>query len=367
MTRCLPRLALVLFVGLLATSLARSSTSYPMAAWPVRGRLGPGAAPDLQHPPGYDLAPVTQLLEGAVARAPLQGAALLLAKDGQVIYERAFGAFALETAVPIASGSKWLTAATVMTLVDDGLIGLDDPVSAYLPELSGPAAAITMRQLLANTSGLPNLHPSLDRRDITLAECVEQIAHSGLVAAPGSCVYYSTAAFQVAGRVAEVASGRPWAELFEERIAAPLGMSATTYGETSNPVLGGGAVTTLRDYGRFLQMQLDGGAFAGQQVLSLAALREMQANQTGELPIVLSVHPDGRRCGLGQWRDIVDERGCAIQLSSQGDTGFSPWIDLQRNLLGVFLVNDSLGNVYGLVSELQARTRAIIDGAEGRP
>ncbi len=49
------------------------------------------------------------------------------------------------------------------------------------------------------------------------------------------------------------------------------------------------------------------------------------------------------------------------------DTGFSPWIDLQRNLLGVFLVNDSLGNVYDLVNEIQARTRAIVDahGAGG--
>ncbi len=349
-----------LLVALLAVTLARSNMPQQPVTDALAG-LGRNGAPHQRPVPAYDLAPVTDLIESAVERGTLQGAALLLAKDGQVIYERSFGAFTLGTAVPIASGSKWLTAATIMTLVDDGLIRLDDPVSRYLPEFTGPAAAMTIRQLLSNTSGLPNLHPSLDRRDITLAECVAQIARAGLVAAPGTCFSYSTAAFQVAGRVAEVAAGRIWADLFVERIRAPLGMASTTYGNTQNPVLGGGVVTTLRDYGRFLQMQLDGGAFAGQQILSLRALAEMQADQTRGLPIVLSVHADGRRYGLGQWRDLVDERGCAVQLSSQGDTGFSPWIDLRRNLLGVFLVDDSLGNVYGLVNEIQARTRAIVD------
>ncbi len=306
---------------------------------------------------------MTALIRDAVANIPLQGASLLLIQDGQVIYREAFGDYTPDTAVAIASGSKWPAAAAVMSLVDEGLLALDDPVARYLPSF-GSKAGTTIRQLLASTCGLPNLSPCLDYASSTLAQCADQIGHGSLVASPGTAFYYSTAGFQVAGRVAEVVTGKPWATIMGERIKGPLDMRDTTYDPTANPVVGGGLTSALHDYGNFLQMMLDDGVFNGQRVLSVASVREMERNQTGELPILLSVHEDGRRYGLGEWRDIVDAQGNPIQLSSQGDTGFSPWIDRQRNLCGVFLTQDGLGNVYDLVGKVQQTVRDIIDSSE---
>ena len=340
-----------------------------LARYVSRQESGRGSAsrPTAVPTPTYDLTPVTTLVGDAVADTPLEGASLLLIQNDHVIYRQAFGTYTPDTATAIASGSKWLTAATVMTLVDDGLLSLDDPVAKYFPDVDGPAAQITVRQLLSGTSGLPNLSPCLDDRSSTLDRCAHEILNGPLAALPGAAFSYSTAGFQVAGRIAEIVTGEPWATIFEERLQAPLGMWNTTYGPGSNPVLGGGVTTTLHDYGSFLQMMLDDGMFDGRQVLSASAIREMEQNQTDDLPILLSLHEDGRRYGLGEWRDIVDAEGDAIQLSSQGDTGFSPWIDRQRHLCGVFMTEDGLGSVYNLVAQVQQAVRDILDSAPAGP
>jgi len=327
---------------------------------------GPILNPGLDPPTGYDFSPLTGLIQDAVDNTPLQGAALLVVKDGQPVYEAAFGRQTPDEAVAIASASKWLTAAVIMTLVDDGAIALDDPVAAYLPSFGGSKRAITIRQLLAHTSGLPAYHPCLDDPSGTLAGCAEQIATGSLVAEPGTRFHYGGVSFQVAGRVAEVASGKPWATLFEEKIKGPLGMNSTTYGTSENPVLGGGARSTLHDYGRFLQMLLDDGAFDSRQVISASSVQEMHRDQTFGAAIAYTPQQDHRGYGLGEWRDVVVDQGNALQVSCQGDNGFSPWIDRERNLVGVFATEDGLGNVHDLVPEIQRLIRDTIDAAQAR-
>ena len=90
----------------------------------------------------------------------------------------------------------------------------------------------------------------------------------------------------------------------------------------------------------------------------------MERDQTRGVPITYPPQPDTKsykRYGLGEWRDLVDDRGNAIQLSSQGAFGFSPWIDRQRHLIGVFLVNDRLPNIYQLVENIQKILRDAVD------
>lgn len=78
----------------------------------------------------------------------------------------------------------------IMALADDGLLSLDDEVKKYLPRFDGNKAAITIRQLLSHTSGLPPSHPVLDNREITLAQAVDRIADVPLVSKPGQeCLY----------------------------------------------------------------------------------------------------------------------------------------------------------------------------------
>jgi CubicO group peptidase (beta-lactamase class C family) len=127
-----------------------------------------------------------------------------------------------------------MTGTVVLTLVDEGRLGLDDPVARYLPEFAGDRGRITVRQLLSHTSGLPMSDPALQRRDITLQRAVEAIASANLLSAPGELCVYGDASVQVAGRVAEIASGvgapsgRTWKALFASRLTIPLGMSQTS-------------------------------------------------------------------------------------------------------------------------------------------
>jgi hypothetical protein len=109
-----------------------------------------------------------------------------------------------------------------------------------------------------------------------------------------------------------------------------------------------------------MRMHLDLGSFNGMEVLSAGSVIEMQKDQTFGVRIAYTPHPDARRYGLGIWRDIVDGP-TAVQLSSQGLFGFSPWVDNERGYFGVFLVEDYFLNVYSLVAQIQATVRGIID------
>jgi CubicO group peptidase (beta-lactamase class C family) len=83
---------------------------------------------------------IDQRIQTWIDRGYYRGAGLLIAKDGRVLYERYFGTYTPDTVVFIASAGKWLAAATIMTLVDEGTLSLDDPASKCLPMLQGPKA-----------------------------------------------------------------------------------------------------------------------------------------------------------------------------------------------------------------------------------
>lgn len=311
-----------------------------------------------------DLPIVTKTVESAVDKDKLEGVAVLLMKDNRVIYEKSFGRYNLNTVVPIASASKLLASSTIMTLVDEGKLALDAPISKYMPNLTGEEANITLRQLLSHTSGLPGQHRCLSNNSITLEECADQILERGLRTEPGTDFSYGGVSYQVAGRLAEIASGKSWNSLFEERIQRPLNMTNTNYKASLNPRIAGGASSTLQDYANLLQMHINGGVFNSKRILSTQAVTEMQRDQTRGLPISISPHKDGRRYGLGLWRDIVDNQGRVIQLSCQGAFGFSPWIDRQRNLIGVFLVRSRWRTIVPVVEQLQKNVRDMVDSKQ---
>ena len=96
-------------------------------------------------------------------------------RGAEVLHDETFGNWTMQTVVPIASASKWLTAATLMTFVDHGRMRLDDPVSNYLPGFDGAKQAITVRMLLSHTHGL--VSPGCEGNPTTnLAECAREVA-----------------------------------------------------------------------------------------------------------------------------------------------------------------------------------------------
>ena len=214
-------------------------------------------------------------------------------RDGRLLFRVDVGNIGPTTQYPVASASKWMTAALVMTVVDEGKLRLDDPISNVLPEFTGSAGRISLRELLAQTSGLGSLKSLVDVKQdprITLAESAAEIARRPLEDPPGQVFKYGGPGFQVAGALVEAVTGKRWADLFAERIARPLGMTQTYWehlpdrgvslADTRNPLLQGGVVTTADDYMRFLEMLARRGMFAGSRVLSAGAVDAMETVQT---------------------------------------------------------------------------------------
>ncbi|MBU7014523.1 MAG: beta-lactamase family protein [Theionarchaea archaeon] len=334
---------------------------------------------------GYDFT----LLDRYLARKASEhhGMALILVRDGNIIYDKGFAGVTSDTVMPIASASKWLSAGVIMALVDEGMLSLDDRASDYLPKYTGNHGEMTVRQLFSHTSGLPGHYSStgipgsddiLGNRSITLAESVDMIAQVELLADPGTQLYYGGLSMQVAGRIAEVASGEDWFDLFEEKIAYPLDMNETDFdglGPTRNPRIAGSIQTSAHQYARFLQMLLAEGRYNGHQVLSSDAVHEMLKDQTFGVPIVYSPwqqykHPppvaQEVRYGIGCWREVIDETGAIKEASSQGAFGFSPWIDVDRNLAGVLAVKSRLTGVMPLYLEMKEIIREIVDTADAK-
>ena len=302
----------------------------------------------------YDFAPIAERAEQWVDKGYYPGAGLMVAKDGRVLYERSFGDFTPDTVVLIASSGKWPAAATIMSLVDDGTLSLDDTAAKWLPAFrNDPKGAATIRQMLSHTSGYRPYQPDDKPPDKyqTLAESVEHIVPLAPVYKPGERFDYGGLAMQVAGRMAETATGKDWETLFQERIARPLGMTNTRFtpvdqGGGHSPMLGGGARSTLNDYARFLAM-IDGkGQFRGKRVLSEKAVAEMQADQVRGATVKKDEFVERVRgrthngiYGLGEWREELDQKGEAVLISSPSWAGAYPWIDKTTGVYGVFLAH----------------------------
>lgn len=340
--------------------MARTPTFLFAASVPLAAFSFPGAA----RPCGYDFSPVTALVQSSLAPLQLPGAILVIERGGRVLYQQAFGSYTMTTTLPTASSVKWISAAVVMSVVDSGQLSLDSTTAQVLG-WAGQKGTITLRQLFSHTSGFRDA-PCLSQSTVTLAECVDQIYQFETLAfPPGTGFFYGGAGMQVAGRMCEVATGQSWSSLFNARVRAPLGMTATAYTPigTPNPRVAGGAQTRALEYIGMLRMYLNGGTLNGMRVLSEASVLAMLRDQTGGAPPV-STPPTinaYQGYGVGNWLWRVNPLGFAVDFSSPGAFGASPWIDTERDTACIFLVADSLQNVDGLVDTLQPLIRGVID------
>ncbi|WP_432535044.1 serine hydrolase domain-containing protein [Kineococcus arenarius] len=143
--------------------------------------------------------------------------------------------------VRVGSNTKTYVAAIVLQLVDEGLLGLDEPVEAHLPGLlrgpGGDGREITVRQVLQHTAGLPNYTGHFGTTDwfelrdryYEPRQLLDLVAEQPATAAPGQEWAYSNTGYVVAGLLAQRVAGRPLAELVRTRIAEPLGLCETFF------------------------------------------------------------------------------------------------------------------------------------------
>ena len=253
------------------------------------------------------------------------------------------------TAVPIASATKLLSAIVVMSCVEQEGLDLDAPVSTYLSQFTGRKGTMTVRQMFSHTSGMPGNSAFCFEPSITLEQAVNLIAlFTPLEADPGTDFCYSQVGMHIAGRVCEVVSGKDWDTLFAERVANPLGLTSTDYDglyETNNPLIAGGAQSSLRDYARVIRMLIEGGAYRGEHVIDQASIDQMFTNLTAGLPI--RCIPDsaaGRNYGLGTW--VTSRPDGTRRIESPGAFAYTPWIELDASgqpiIGGVFMVETLL-------------------------
>jgi len=300
-----------------------------------------------------------------------------------VLYRRAFGTYTLGTRVRIASASKWVSALTIARLVEKGQLRWSDTVGRYFPGVEPAKRDITLEQLFSHTSGLPGGDDICMSNPLyTLATCANRILQqSTMIGEPGKVFSYGGNSMQVAGRMAELATGESWDDLFIDEVTTPLGLVATDfatsstapgYERTDNPRIAGGVRSTLEDYGRIVDMvltegcldlRIDRGCLPGRRFLSAATIAFMARDRTvGTVDVSRPPTSTGYGYGLGQWIDPTS----ALIVSSPGAFGFTPWVDRTSGVAGVLLVDDVNTRLFEDINDIRALVNVVVAEGNGR-
>jgi CubicO group peptidase (beta-lactamase class C family) len=174
---------------------------------------------------------VDRFIRAELKRQRIPGMSVAILRGDRVLLARGYGFANLEHRVPatdstvyaVGSLSKQFTAAAIVLLSQQGRLGLDDPISRYLPEGSAVWSAVTIRHLLTHTSGVPQ-DTTLDwRRDYAESELVRSAARP-LDFEPGALESYSSTGYALLGVIIHRVTGMPWGDFVRDQIFRPLGM-----------------------------------------------------------------------------------------------------------------------------------------------
>lgn len=319
---------------------------------------------------------VRLLMQNAVRDSVFPGAVLLVARNGLIVMEEAFGKMGynefnrpmpLNGIFDMASVTKCVATATAcMLLYERGRLDLDAPVQKYLPEFAGTGKEkITIRHLLTHSSGLMAYRRYFLEFHAP-GEIVKTILNEALENPVGTKTVYSDLGIILMGKIVEKLSGQTLEVFCREQIFTPLKMSETFYnpppqflaripptefdswrgrmvhGQVHDEnafALGGvsghaGLFSTARDLAAFLFMLLNNGAYDGGRLLKPETIALFTSRQN-----VVS----GSSRGLG-W-DTADGKNSAGSIMSPrafghtGFTGTSLWTDPEKNMFVILLSN----------------------------
>ena len=247
-----------------------------------------------------------------------------------------------DSKISIASCSKWLSAALIMTFVDEGKLNLTDTIGKFLPVMSANGKGkITISDCLSHQTGIRSGNLKQSRELTTNAKSMDEaitfIATQPVEAEPGTSFHYSSIGLQIAAAVIEKISGKNFVTLFRERIGEPCNMLHTDFGNKPVPLPAGGALSTATEYLNFLQMILNNGEFNGKKVLSKESVALMQQNYAAGKKIIYSPAEAGNwGYGLGEWvMDDATNGKRSNAVTSPGLFGSFPWVDYQHNYAAV--------------------------------
>lgn len=276
-----------------------------------------------------------------------------------VVHSRSAGGFANTDAVLVASASKWVSATVILRLVDQGALTLDTPTSALLTDgggapWAGNLGSAKLRHLLSFTTGISGEDPASEDNALTLDQAVKVIYAdlAPTASAPGSFYHYGSSHLRIAARMAEVATGKTWAQLVREQLGAPLGwpLWATIGGPNYNPA--GNLYIDGQNYVKFLSLQLRKGRYGTQRLLPEALIEAQRADAFGPgttLAYSPYVEKQGRtyHYGFGNWLETAGGGAPSgadpvVRWSSTGTFGWAPWVAADGAYAAVIMTRQPL-------------------------
>jgi uncharacterized protein YbbC (DUF1343 family)/CubicO group peptidase (beta-lactamase class C family) len=320
---------------------------------------------------------VDTIINEAVTTGLIPGGVLVIGRDGQVLYKKAYGSRALipnrepmtvDTIFDAASLTKVMaTTPSVMKLFEAGKIRIDDPVTKYLPEFQGGKSDITVRLLMTHFSGMP---PDLELKPrwSGYQTGIQRALTTKTVAPPGAKFIYSDINYLLLGEIVRRLSGQTLADFSREQIFLPLGMGETGFlpaatlrpriapteidPDTKQPLRGvvhdptarymggiagnAGVFTTADDLTLFAEMMLGMGTLNGNRIFQQMTIKKFtEPASPPDQPIL-------RTLGWDMDSPFSSNRGELYPVGSYGHTGFtgtSMWIDPTTDSYIIFLTN----------------------------
>src|SRR5580700_5113554 len=179
---------------------------------------------------------IVKYVQAEMARQKIPGLALLVSRSGRVVRAQGYGLANVELQVPVKpetifqSGSmgKQFTASAVMMLVEEGKIGLEDPLTKFFPDAPAAWTQVTIRELLSHSAGFTDYPKNFDmRKDYTEAQVLKIVEAIPLAYTPGTRWSYSNLGYLTLGIVIHKVTGEFYGDFLQERIFRPLGMNTT--------------------------------------------------------------------------------------------------------------------------------------------
>lgn len=329
---------------------------------------------------GFDsmkLGTLDTILQKAIQDSAFPGAQLLVAKDGAIVYNKAFGRLEYSTTSPtvdkttiydLASLTKVVaTTSAVLKLIEEGKLKLEDAAVRYVPEFRNKGKErITIRNLLMHNSGLPAFK-KLYLTTKSAQDALDSVLNSELIYSPGDSTLYSDFGFIVLGKIVEKITGKPLDQYVAQTFFQPLGMTRTMFNppeslrsniapteidtvwrkrllrgtvhDETAALLGGvvghaGLFSTASDLALFIQMMMNGGFYGGKNYLKPESF------------ILATTKQDAKSTRTLGWDTKTmmgySSAGTLFSYKSFGHTGYtgtSIWVDPEKNLFVIFLTN----------------------------
>ena len=369
----------LIFISILAALLAAAQNNYPGAE------------------------AIDTLINEAVARNAIPGAVVLIGQNGRIVFEKSYGSRALDpkreamtadTVFDCASLTKVVaTSTSIMKLVEQGKIRLNDKVTQYLPGFQGGKSDITIRLLLTHFSGL---RPDLDLKPVWSGyeTGIQKALIDKPVAAPGERFQYSDINFILLGEIVKKVSGKSLPEFARDTIYKPLGMTDTMFQppaalrpriaptehypgdaaplrgivhDETTKFMGGiaghaGLFSTAQDLSKYAEMLLNHGERNGVRVLSPLTVRKFTE------PATPAGQPILRGLGIDLDSPFSANRGELFPIGSFGHTGFtgtSLWMDPSTKTYVIILSNSVHPHRRPPITALRAKIATIAAANSG--